>query len=125
MNIDQFEEIDRETAGVHEIDMLIENGLQTEDDDEAGNETSVTGEMTPEIGIEDATRTLLTYLPGIEVMKLEIEHQIGVAVPKAMMFVLLNFSRKSSELIAPIRHPSHQPPPGKLTRRKRQRGWPN
>jgi hypothetical protein len=88
--IDHIGEKGHETEGVHGIDIQSgsdrESGPQNEDGDEAVNGTSVTGEMTPEIGIGDAARILLTHTRDIEVMTIEIRRE-EVEVPKPAMSV--------------------------------------
>lgn len=53
-------------------DMWTETALQTEGDDAAAIETTVTGEMTPVIGFIDATRIILTRMRGLDWMMVEI-----------------------------------------------------
>jgi hypothetical protein len=49
------------------------------DEEEAVTVTTVTGEMTPEIGIEDAARTLLTRTRTIEAMTTETGQVVEAA----------------------------------------------
>ena len=86
--IDHIDEIGHETEDVRGIDMQkgSDRGsdLRTDDEDEAVNGTSVTGEMIPEIGIEDAAMTLLTHTRDIEVMTIEIG-RVEVQIQKPAM----------------------------------------
>lgn len=66
--IDPADEIDLEIADDQEIDMRTESDLQTDGGAEAESEIFVTGETTLMMGLEDATRTLLTHGREIEVI---------------------------------------------------------
>lgn len=100
--IDHIGEIGHETEGVHGIDIQRgsdrESGPQNEDEDEAGNGTSVIGEMIPVIGIGDAARILLTHTRDIEVMTIEIG-RVEVEVPKPAMSVTLIMFPMNTSLI--------------------------
>jgi len=93
--------------------------LRTDDDEEAAaeNETSVTGEMIPVIGIEDAARTLLTHTRDTEVEMIEIEAR-EVEAQSPLTFV------SPSSIIVPGKltlFTSPQNPPCPLGRRMRRR----
>ena len=89
--IDHIGAIDQGIGDGREIDTLKESDLQI-DDGGAGNEISVidvTGEMTPEIGIEDAARILLTRTRDIEVMTFETGLREEI-VQKPAMYVYIS-----------------------------------
>lgn len=85
MITDQSDEIDRETDDGQENDLQIENALQIDDDDEAGIEITVTGEMIPETGFVAAARALLTHTREAEVKIIATRHQVRVQTRRATM----------------------------------------